>query len=450
MNNVLLAKALAVLALENNARPEAVARLQERRLRRILRHAWAHSRFYRRHYRAAGLREADLAAVPLRDVPTVDKNIVMENFDELVCDPAVRREELERFVGDAGTRGMKYRGRFAVVSSSGSSGTIGIFVYGPADWATLGALTMNRVGRSPLRPWRPTRLAFVGATEGHFAGISLSREAPKLMYDFLPLSIQAPVPEIVRALNGFQPEMLNGYASGAHLLAQEQLDGRLHIAPRAIICSGDPLTDLTRALVREAFGVEAVNLYASSESISMGVQPSPREDMRLFNDWHVFEIVDDALREVAPGQTGNLIMTNLYNMTQPLIRYEMSDRLTRSEPDTKSSHGFQTIRALSGRKEESLSFVVDGQERTLSPHVLGEFFVPGLEKIQYVHHSSDVLLMRAKVRGSGEAVRDRIHEKMRDILSASGLRGRLRFELQIVDRIDNDVRTGKFKLIERA
>jgi len=36
------------------------------------------------------------------------------------------------------------------------------------------------------------------------------------------------------------------------------------------------------------------------------------------------------------------------------------------------------------------------------------------------------------------------------ILSANGLDGKLRFELQIVDRIDNDPRTGKFRLIERA
>ena len=41
-------------------------------------------------------------------------------------------------------------------------------------------------------------------------------------------------------------------------------------------------------------------------------------------------------------------------------------------------------------------------------------------------------------------------EKMRDILSANGLDGKLRFELQIVDRMDNDLRTGKLRLIERA
>jgi hypothetical protein len=133
-----------------------------------------------------------------------------------------------------------------------------------------------------------------------------------------------------------------------------------------------------------------------------------------------------------------------------LIRYEMSDRLTKSDRGASSVQGFQTIRALSGRVEESLSFTVDGEERKLSPHVLGEFFVPGLEKIQYIHRSSGVLVMRAKVRGGDDAIRGRIVEKMRDILNAHGLDGKLRFELQIVDRIENDLRTGKFRLIERA
>jgi len=137
-------------------------------------------------------------------------------------------------------------------------------------------------------------------------------------------------------------------------------------------------------------------------------------------------------------------------MTQPLIRYEMSDRLTKTDRAAPAAQGFQTIRALSGRVEESLSFTFDGEKRTLSPAVLGESFVPGLEKIQYIHRSTGVLVMRAKVRGGDDMIRGRINEKMRGILSANGLDGKLRFELQIVDRIDNDPRTGKFRLIERA
>lgn len=449
MNTILLGRSLARLSLEIDRSRQSTLLRQNRRLRRLLRHAYARSPFYRRHYRSAGIREGDLDAVPIRDIPTITKSELMDNFDELVCDAAVRREDLERFIADPSTPGRKYLGRFAVVHSSGSSGTVGLFVYGPAAWSILGALTVSRVGGSSVRLLRRTRLAFVGATDGHYAGITLSREAPRYLYDFRALSVQAPIEEIVRELNEFQPHMINGYASGAHLLAMEQLGGRLRIAPRAIVCSGDALTDLVRSHVREAFAIEPTNLYASSESICMGVQRSSGEDMELFDDWHVFEVVDEHLREVAPGETGRLVLTNLYNTTQPLIRYQMSDLLTRSSGPETQARRFQRIRGLSGRSEESLTFVVDGQERRLSPHVLGEFFVPGLEKFQYVHRSPDELVMRAKVRHDGELVRDRIHQKMRDLLTVSGLHEKLRFRLEIVDRIDNDSGTGKFRLIER-
>jgi len=449
MNTFLLGRSLTHLSLELNRSRQATLLRQERRFRSLLRHAYLHSEFYRRHYHSAGIRGGDLDAIPLRDLPTITKSQVMESFDSLSCDPALRREGVERFVADPTTRGRRYLNRFAVVHSSGSSGTVGLFVYGPEEWSILGALTISRVGRSSVRPLHRTRLAFVGATDGHYAGITLSREAPRFLYEFRPLSIQAPIEQIVAELNAFQPDMINGYASGAHLLAIQQLHGRLRISPRAIVCSGDPLTDLVRSHVQEAFGIEPINLYASSESICMGVQRNGGEDMSLFDDWHVFEIVDERLKEVGPGETGRLVLTNLYNRTQPLIRYEMSDLLTRGDDSRADGHPFQRIRALSGRSEESLSFVVNGQERKLSPHVLGEFFVPGLEKFQYEHHPPDLLLMRAKVRHDGAPVRDRIHEKMHDILVGSGLHETLRFRLEIVDRIDNDARTGKFRLIER-
>ena len=59
----------------------------------------------------------------------------------------------------------------------------------------------------------------------------------------------------------------------------------------------------------------------------MAVQCERHEYLHLFTDWHIFEAVDDDLRPVAAGTPGNLLLTNLYNFTQPLIRYQMHDEV---------------------------------------------------------------------------------------------------------------------------
>jgi phenylacetate-CoA ligase len=45
------------------------------------------------------------------------------------------------------------------------------------------------------------------------------------------LTVTTPLPEMVAALNDFRPEALIAYPSVAAALAEEQLQGRLRIAP---------------------------------------------------------------------------------------------------------------------------------------------------------------------------------------------------------------------------
>ena len=59
---------------------------------------------------------------------------------------------------------------------------------------------------------------------------------------------------IVERLNDFQPKVLVAYASMAHLLAEEQLAGRLRISPNFVFASSEVFTEQARRRVEEAWG----------------------------------------------------------------------------------------------------------------------------------------------------------------------------------------------------
>lgn len=71
--------------------------------------------------------------------------------------------------------------------------------------------------------------------------------------------------EIVDDLNEWQPENLIVYASMAGVLAEEQLEDRLRIEPRAMMCSSEVLTDEAVARVERASGSRPFNVYAATE-----------------------------------------------------------------------------------------------------------------------------------------------------------------------------------------
>jgi len=51
-----------------------------------------------------------------------------------------------------------------------------------------------------------------------------------------------------------------------------------------------------------------------------------RDVMHVNHDTCVVEILDDEGMPVSPGEEGDVVVTSLYNMTMPLLRYRLADR----------------------------------------------------------------------------------------------------------------------------
>jgi len=422
--------------------------LQEKRLRDLLKHTLEKSRFYKRYYREHGITLDQVDKITLSEIPPINKKIMMENYDEFVCDPKINRKDLEEFISDPSNRGKKYKNSYQVIHTSGSTGTIGLFVYGAGDWDWLRAMVVARVTRTKINFFKKTKIAYIGATDGHYAGISIAQSAPRFLFDFLPLSVNSPLQEICEKVNQFQPMALSGYSSGVYLLAGEQIKGNINIKPKRVICSADPLTSSMRDTIKKAFGVEPVNFYAASESIGLGADCDINQGSHLFNDWHCFEIVDKNLKPVKLGEPGMLLLTNLYNYTQPLIRYQMTDEIIVDDKPCECGCPFPVIKNIAGRQEEFLWFEKqDGGKEYIHPIMIVEFFVSGLEKLQVIQTQKNRLLMKVIIHGEREKVLSAIRKRMTEILKGKGLENVVGFDVEVIKQIAIDPKTGKFKLI---
>lgn len=71
--------------------------LQDKKLRRLLRFAWEHSAYYRAAFEDAGITKEQLDTLPLSCFPSIDKQVLLEHFDELVTVPDLKQEDLRKF-----------------------------------------------------------------------------------------------------------------------------------------------------------------------------------------------------------------------------------------------------------------------------------------------------------------------------------------------------------------
>lgn len=423
---------------------EQMRSLQDRKLRKMLRFAWEHSAYYRTAFEKAGITEEQLDTLPLSCFPTIDKQVLLEHFDELVTVPDLKQEDLREFdAGEAADR-KPYQGKYHVVHSSGSTGKPGYFVYDEDAWsqmllgiirAALWGMSMPQILRLLMK--RP-RIVYIAATDGRYGGaMAVGDGIDGVGASQLYLDIKTPVTEWISQLKEFRPNIVIGYPSAIKILAQLMENGEVSLDAERIISCGEPLGTSLRTYLEKIFKTQVVNFYGSSESLALGVETNPKDGMLLFDDMNVIEV-----------ENGVMYLTCLYNYAQPLIRYRLSDRLTLKAPK-EGELPFTRAVGLLGRNEDILWFEdVKGNREFLHPLAIEGFCIEGLKDYQFRQVTKDTFEMYAETdrSASREQIKREILRQMGEILSEKKL-DYVQFYVYFVDEILPDIRTGKKPLI---
>jgi phenylacetate-coenzyme A ligase PaaK-like adenylate-forming protein len=328
---------------------DALQRERQRRLRILLGTAKARSSWHRER-----LRHIDSATVTedvLATVPPMTKADLMEHFDAIVTDPSVTRAVVDDHVETLPSNPYLFD-RLIAVASGGSSGRRGVFVYDWDEFMTFsGSVRRWRIrSRAPQPPmvnlWAPA-----GAHVSHLALRVFP--PPVAMESISPIT---PLPQIVERLNAVQPKSLSGYASTLALLAGEQRAGRLAIAPETVMTCGEPLFDDVRAEIEAVWPAHVDNYYGMSEGLyAFGCEAG--DAMHLPDDLFCIEPVDDDGNPVPPGTPATKVyLTNLFNMTQPLIRYEVTDQLVVLDEPCPCGCAHRRIDQVVGRTDDVFAY----------------------------------------------------------------------------------------------
>jgi phenylacetate-CoA ligase len=389
---------------------------QSQRLHELVAHAIAESPYYRETL------GPDARSKPLNELPTLTKATLMEQWDRIVCDPRLTLADVAAHAGGPNAA-EPLHGEFQVFSTSGASGLRGLFVYDAREWEVALAGTLRALARTGTRP--DHRTVGIGAPPGVHMSPRIFAALQAGPGDAPRLSALTPVDEMVVALNAYQPEVLLGYSSVATLLAAEQIAGRLAIAPRIIALGSEPVTAETRARVQLAWSIDPGEYYASTELPALAAStPQHPRALELFEDLHVFEIVDEDNSPVPPGTPGvKVLLTNLDNRTLPLIRYELADRVTESPEANPAGRPYRHLAGIDGRTADTLTFPGrSGSTVALLPLRMGAPFarLPEVRQFQIVHDPARLEIRVVLDPAAPHDTPDRVRGVVLRVLDAAG------------------------------
>jgi phenylacetate-coenzyme A ligase PaaK-like adenylate-forming protein len=450
----------------NRTDKDHVTRFQERRLRRLLHHAASHSEFYHKLYKGI-----DIERCRLRDLPVVTKSTMMENFDRFVADKRLKLREIQDWRRDETNTWKRYLGEFIPVYTSGTSAETALMVYNSKalQLAQAGLLARSFPAdkNGPFYYylkilWRlllgkKLRAAAIVVPRGNIYPVfNFATRLPSLFAEVKILPLVDPIQKIVGQLNEFQPHCLITLPFFIASLAEEQLAGRLDIKfdhPLSFLAgAGEPLTEHTQKLALMAWNKKIRNVYGSTECYTMAASGPNCERLHVMSDLCILEVVDQEYNAVPKGQYGDkLLLTNLFNLVQPIIRYEIGDVTGYADHSCECGNPFPTLLPVRGRTADFVYFEKSpGTYEKFHPFIMmiHLFYVNDLRQYQIVQTRRNELTLYYVQRKGVVDIEQQLTRALTDALAHADLVGHVTLKFEKVESIPRDERSGKFQMMK--
>jgi phenylacetate-CoA ligase len=400
--------------------PERIRELQEERLRALIKHAYRHVGYHRERFDRLGIDPEEIQRVEdLRRLPILTKQDIHSklHFDLLSNQHDKLRMLPATTCGSNGEPLTLYNDRRQL----------------EMRWATtlrFREWTGYRFGDRQMRLWpappRGNRLDALRAWLDAFG--SRRRNIPGAAIGEQELH------GALRAVREWRPALLEARAEALLLAAFAGEESRgARARARSIISFDGGLSPAQRARVEQQLDGEVFEQYGSRELSAIAQECERHDGYHVNAESYIVEIVKDG-RPAAPGETGDVLITDLTNLSVPLIRYAIGDRATAAEAPCPCGRGLPLLSAVRDRPPA----LVAGADGRWMP---GSFFADVLKdyghivrRFQVEQQRRGALVFRV-VKGPrfSESSLQRVLDVFRRQLGSG-----TEIEVQVVDRIEPD------------
>jgi phenylacetate-CoA ligase len=292
-------------------------RLVERQLetlRELLRHAQVNVPYYRERLGAAGVEPAEVRTeADLLRLPLLTREDAQRSND-------TRRSTVPPFVD----------------IEKSTSGTLGLpvtFGYERDSETWRQAVRLRAYGWAGYRPGKRTfHFWGPGAKQAGWrrAKIELDHAVRRDFFVDCSVRSSARLDEAIARIERFRPEVLVCFATAGADLARRVLETRRRSwGTIPVICGAEALVPSDRKVLEEAFGPAVFETYGSREVMLMAAECPEHDGMHISMENVIVEVLvreGDRIRHAAPGEVGEVAVTDLHNRAMPFIRYLNGDR----------------------------------------------------------------------------------------------------------------------------
>jgi phenylacetate-CoA ligase len=279
---------------------DALAALQLRRLQRQLLHAYEHVGFWRETLQIAGALPEDIRSLDdVSRLPLLGRDVFRENVYFDLLSQGSDKRKIEK------------------VATTGADGTPLGFYVDRLQTDMRWAATVRGLDWTGFRPGAPRLVLACDARPGE------RRRAGTLRIPAFGLDAEA-LGSLLATLRREPVALVEGDTEALALLAGQLAARGERLTTTAVLAWGQTLTAPLRAAIEGAFGGPVFDAYGVREVGTIAQECPAHAGLHVHAENVLVEIVRDG-RPVPPGQSGNVVVTDLVNRAVPFIRYRLPD-----------------------------------------------------------------------------------------------------------------------------
>jgi phenylacetate-CoA ligase len=204
-----------------------------------------------------------------------------------------------------------------------------------------------------------------------------------------------------KKLQFYKPKVIIGYPSPLYLFAKFIEDKKIEgFETKSIISSAEALYEYQREGIESVFQCKLFNRYGSREFGNIAHECSEHSGMHINIDHVYIECLKEDGEPANPGETGELIITDLDNYAMPFIRYRIGDTGVLSDRNCNCGRSLPLLEEVGGR---TFDIIVGANGR----HLGGTFWtlllrtaIEGIQQFQVVQESESKIIIKIVVNES--------------------------------------------------
>jgi len=186
----------------------------------------------------------------------------------------------------------------------------------------------------------------------------------------------------------FKPKIIRGFSSAVYLYARYLRENHIEgIKPKAVITTAEVLFEHQRKLIEEVFNCNVYDGYGSRETSLSAQQCEAKDGYHISDENSIVEFLKDG-EAVSPGESGEIIITDLHNQVMPWIRYAIEDLGTPMDEECSCGRKLSMMKSIEGRMNDII-VTPDGRRIRMPAYLFGN--MEGIREIQFRQHAKNQL-----------------------------------------------------------